>query len=168
MGICGCSVFLHPAEEIPYQKFAACISSEWDCDSGLDNVSFSLLCAGSLECQEGGAEELMCLCGALGCSDGAGQTTQALQHCPGMRKLSLLPREICCIPPTGRTGLPSPAPAAACCWPDDLNSLALQELCPVLVCSLLATAFSLHPWLVPLYLHHQRALCCLPSCCLRG
>lgn len=107
VGICGCSVFLHPAEETHYQKFAACISSERDCDSGLDNVSFSLLCAGSLECQERGAEQLMCLCGALGCSAGARQITQALQHCPGMRKLSLLPREICCIPPTGRTGLPS-------------------------------------------------------------
>lgn len=43
----------------------------------------------------------------------------------------------------------SPAPAAACCWPDDLNSVALQELCPVLVCSVLATASSLNPWLVP-------------------
>lgn len=62
----------------------------------------------------------------------------------------------------------SPAPAAACCWPDDLNSVALQELCPVLVCSVLATAFSLNPGLFPWYLHHQRALCWLPSCCLRG
>lgn len=65
VGISGCSVFLHPAEEIHCEKVQS-----GTCGSGPDIVSISLLSAGSLECQEERGRGVCVLVGALGCPDG--------------------------------------------------------------------------------------------------
>lgn len=71
---CSCTL----QKKFTTEKLLPALVQSGTCDSGPDIASFSLLSAGSLECQEERGRGVCVLFGALGCRDGPLQVTQAV------------------------------------------------------------------------------------------